>query len=229
MDDTIFDHALTCKAALRKLRASEPALQPRGVDAIWQEYCRLLEDVQPEILAGLVTPDQARAERFRRLVKFCGRTLGPSDAERLSRTYRSHYQAARRLVPGARHLLEWLQGRAVVAVVTNNQIAEQEEKLSHFGLRPLVDHLVVSEGVGVSKPDARIFEIALHRAGAAPANAVMLGDSWPNDILGARAAGIRAVWFNRFSRPNPEPNFVPELESLRDLRRVERLLSKRAP
>lgn len=57
----------------------------------------------------------------------------------------------------------------------------------------------------------------------------MLGDSWTNDVLGARAAGIRAVWFNRFAQPNPEPDRVPEIESLRDLRRVEQALSKPAP
>jgi putative hydrolase of the HAD superfamily len=76
-----------------------------------------------------------------------------------------------------------------------------------------VDVLVVSEEAGVSKPHPRIFEIALERAGAGPPEAVMLGDSWRNDVEGARAAGIRAVWFNRDGRDAPDPA-VPVVRSL---------------
>ena len=49
----------------------------------------------------------------------------------------------------------------------------------------------------MAKPDPRIFAIALERLGCAAADAVMIGDSWPADIEGARAAGVRAIWFNR--------------------------------
>jgi putative hydrolase of the HAD superfamily len=65
----------------------------------------------------------------------------------------------------------------------------------------------------VSKPDPRIFEIALARAGVGPAEAVMVGDSWENDIQGARAAGVRAVWFNRNDAAVADPA-VPAITSL---------------
>lgn len=228
MDDTLFDHALTCRAALRALRAGQPFLQQRPLLALWHEYSRLLEEVHPDVIAGRVSPNRARTERFRLLAEFCRTSITLPQAERLSRTYRSHYQRLRRPVPGARRLLERLHGRAVIGIVTNNQVAEQEEKLAFLRLRELVDVLIVSEGVRASKPDARIFEIALERAGARAREAVMLGDSWANDILGARAAGIRAVWFNRFGQPNPEPNVVAELSSLRDPRLAESVLSSEA-
>jgi putative hydrolase of the HAD superfamily len=76
-----------------------------------------------------------------------------------------------------------------------------------------VDRLVVSEEAGASKPDPRIFEIALARAGCAAEEAVMVGDSWTNDILGARAAGIRAIWFDRDARDPPLAD-VPVIRSL---------------
>jgi putative hydrolase of the HAD superfamily len=76
-----------------------------------------------------------------------------------------------------------------------------------------VDVLIASEEAGVSKPDPRIFEIALERLEATADRAVMVGDSWANDILGARAAGIRAVWFNPAGDDAPEPD-VPVLRAL---------------
>jgi FMN phosphatase YigB (HAD superfamily) len=67
--------------------------------------------------------------------------------------------------------------------------------------------------VGVSKPAAAIFRAGLEAAGAANTEAVMLGDSWLTDIKGARQAGLRAVWLNRFGEVSPDPT-VPELRAL---------------
>jgi FMN phosphatase YigB (HAD superfamily) len=75
--------------------------------------------------------------------------------------------------------------------------------------------LIASEDVGVSKPDRGIFDIALERLGATAADAVMVGDSWANDIAGAVNAGIRAIWFNPDRRPAPDgPAGVTEIHSL---------------
>jgi HAD superfamily hydrolase (TIGR01549 family) len=134
-------------------------------------------------------------------------------ATRTATAYRTGYIQARRSVPGARPFLETIRQRATVVIVSNNLLHEQQEKLRDCRLDGYIDVLVVSEEVGVSKPDARIFEIALERAGAGPQEAVMIGDSWANDVEGARSAGIRAVWFNRDGRPSPDPA-VPVLRSL---------------
>ncbi len=227
MDDTIFDHSLTCRRALALLRQDAGALSGRPLDEVWHEYSRLLEAVQTDVLAGRVSVGAARAERFRLLAEFCGAPISTAAAAEYSRRYREHYQHLRRTVPGIRPVLERLHGRTVVGIVTNNQVAEQEEKLDHFGLRPLVDFMVVSEGVGVAKPEPRIFELALERAGVAPEEAVMIGDSWTSDVAGARRAGIRPIWFNRFHLERPEPWPVLELTSYRGLARVEAAIAGR--
>ncbi|HYA70893.1 MAG TPA: HAD family hydrolase, partial [Thermoplasmata archaeon] len=72
MDDTIFDHSLTCRGALARLRRTEPRLRGPTLDAVWHEYGRLLEEVQPDIFAGRITIQESRTERFRRLARFCG-------------------------------------------------------------------------------------------------------------------------------------------------------------
>ena len=224
MDDTIFDHALTSQAALRELRRTEPPLRSRSVVALWQEYSRLLEEAHPAVLSGAITVEESRIRRFAKLVSFAG---GPSDranAERLSKRYRALYRQFRRPVPGVRGLLERIHRRVTVGVVTNNQVAEQEEKLAFLGVDRTIDFMIVSEAAGVAKPDPRIFELALERAHAPPERSVMIGDSWENDILGARSAGIRAVWFNRFARPRPAPLEVAEVESFRRPAEVERIL-----
>ena len=221
MDDTIFDHALTCRRALALLRRDKGFLRMRSLDEVWHEYSRLLEAVHADVLAGRVSVQAARTERFRLLAEFSGSGITSGAAAELSRQYREHYQLVRRTVPGIRRVLERFHGRTVVGIVTNNQVAEQEEKLDHFGLRPLIDFMVVSEGVGFAKPDRRIFELALERAGTAAGDAVMIGDSWTSDVAGSRSVGIRPIWFNRFHLARPDPWPVLELDSYRAPARVE--------
>lgn len=228
MDDTIFDHALTCRDALARVRQDWPWLQQRPIGEVWKEYSRLLEAVHPEVVRGRLDPNTARRQRFRLLARFCGEEISDPEAAELSRQYRATYQALRRPVPGVGPLLERLHGRVTVVIVSNNETAEQEEKLAFLGFERWVDHLVVSEEVGVAKPDPRIFEAALTLASALPDDAVMVGDSWANDVVGARGARIGAVWFNRFEAPPPQALGVPEIRSFRSPRRAEETLFREA-
>lgn len=82
-------------------------------------------------------------------------------------------------------------------VVTNGNVAQQNSKLDLLGLRPLVAGMVVSEGVGVKKPDPRIFDLAAEAGGGTLEDAWMVGDTAAADIAGAQAAGIRSIWMRR--------------------------------
>lgn len=82
-------------------------------------------------------------------------------------------------------------------IVTNGVVAQQEAKINTLGLDELVDGWVVSEGVGLTKPDPRIFEIAAQRARGDLAGAWMVGDSAQADIAGAHAAGLRSIYLSR--------------------------------
>ena len=80
-------------------------------------------------------------------------------------------------------------------VVTNRWLYGMRvlEDLAYFGLDHLIDALVSSEEVGFRKPHPFIFQKALERLAVRPDEAVMIGDSYEADILGARAAGIDAI------------------------------------
>jgi putative hydrolase of the HAD superfamily len=139
--------------------------------------------------------------------------------------YRDRYREARRAVRGAVPLLAALAGRVRIGIVSNNLFDEQLEKLKLCGLEPFVHALIVSERAGVSKPDPAIFTAALEGVGCRADEAVMVGDSWSADIAGARAAGIRPVWFNPMELPLPhgaEP--VAQLRSLEPVNAVIRML-----
>jgi putative hydrolase of the HAD superfamily len=214
LDDTLFDHRHATRAALTELTEREPAFAGWPIDDLAGRHAELLERLHLDVLAGRTSVEAARIERFRRLLAAAGSGQAEAEAPRTAAAYRGAYERAWRAVPGARELLAACAGRGVpVVIVTNNGVAEQRQKLDRCGLARYARALVTSEQVGASKPAPRIFEAALAAAGVAAGEAVMFGDAWPTDVAGARAAGIRAVWFNRLAHASPDAR-VPELRAL---------------
>jgi HAD superfamily hydrolase (TIGR01509 family) len=110
--------------------------------------------------------------------------------------------------------LKSLKSQAHIGIVTNNFLEEQRAKLDVCGLTPFVDIMVTSEECGYTKPAPEIFHITLDHLRCSAHEAVMIGDSWDVDIIGARNAGIRPIWFNRFGLKQPQGENVQELRSL---------------
>lgn len=213
LDDTLFDHRRSARAALQQVHRGHAA--DLDFAAFERHHASHLEEMHLEVLGGRIGLDDARRERFRRVFLALGVTLDPHAVDAVASAYRTGYMTARRALHGAGALLTALRPHARIVIVTNNLLDEQQDKLEYCGLAEMVDALVASEDVGVSKPAPEIFRIALERAEVAADCAVMVGDSWANDIAGARNAGIRAVWFNPERLPRPaEPAGVTEIHAL---------------
>jgi putative hydrolase of the HAD superfamily len=92
-------------------------------------------------------------------------------------------------------VLEELRRREIrIGLISNGQ-RDLEEFVEHHALD--VDAVVGSKAHGRVKPHASIFVAALQALGAEPAEAAMVGDSYEDDIEGARALGIRAILLDR--------------------------------
>ncbi len=81
-----------------------------------------------------------------------------------------------------------------IGLITNGQ-RDLDEFVVHHALE--VDAMVGSKAHGRIKPHPSIFEAALSDLGVGPAEVVMVGDSYEDDIEGARALGIRAILLDR--------------------------------
>lgn len=201
LDDTLFDHTHASRAALAHMHDLHFA--DVAFETFVHEHVRLLEIYHHRFLSGELTMDQARAARMRALFLTFGQHIDDEAALDVGAQYRREHQSNRRLVDGARELLDALSSKSRLGIVTNNSVTEQMEKLRTLDIGRYFDTLVMSEDVGIAKPDKRIFEIALERIGAKPHETVMIGDSYTNDVIGAVGAGIAAIWFNRFQHEAP--------------------------
>ena len=101
--------------------------------------------------------------------------------------------------------------RLKIGLVTNGQ-RDLDEFVAHHRLD--VDAMVGSKAHGKIKPDPSIFESALGQLDVAPADTVMVGDSYEDDIAGARALGIRAILLDRDGLHLDEPERIDTLLAL---------------
>ncbi len=129
------------------------------------------------------------------------------------------------LFPDALPLLDALRaaGKTLV-LITNGLQSTHIERIALLGLEASFDHTLISDAVGMAKPDPRIFRHALALAGCAPHEAAMVGDNPVNDIAGAQAAGIDAFWLNPHSRPLPPDVPAPRGGEVRRLSDLHSLL-----
>ena len=90
-----------------------------------------------------------------------------------------------------------------VGIITNGAHDEhtdsQLSKVRHLGLSERIQSLTISGEVGVRKPNAKIFKVACERAGILPKEAMVVGDTIENDIVGANRAGMTSVFIDRKS------------------------------
>jgi len=102
------------------------------------------------------------------------------------------------VLPGVRESLRDFAAMGLKMVVVSNSDGTVEQLMHESGLRHFFDAVVDSHVVGYAKPDPRIFKHALDISGSEASRTLHVGDMYYADIVGAEAAGIRAVLLDPF-------------------------------
>jgi putative hydrolase of the HAD superfamily len=89
--------------------------------------------------------------------------------------------------------LERFRAKGLKLTVVSNSNGTLRTKLQLLELARFFEHVLDSHEEGLEKPDPRFFKLAMERAGARPEQTLYVGDTYQVDVVGARAAGIRAV------------------------------------
>ncbi|MBN1430323.1 MAG: HAD family hydrolase [Anaerolineae bacterium] len=101
--------------------------------------------------------------------------------------------------------------RSLEPIFTLGLLSNGNTNPEHCGLGDFFAFTIYAQDYGIAKPDHRLFEIALEKAGCSASEMLHVGDSLVNDVAGAQNAGIKAVWLNRNQAPN-DANIHPDFE-----------------
>jgi putative hydrolase of the HAD superfamily len=219
LDDTLLDTRQGTRLALRDFHGTHGHLMGVGLEEAEDRWERGIKVHFPRYVRGEISFQDQRRGRVREIFAKPDLTDAASDA--LFETYLRHYGSHYILFDD---VLEYLDGLAglPVAIVTNGSADHQLLKVRATGLSERVKTLVISEAVGLRKPQREIFLYAARELGADPAGCLMVGDNFEVDCLGALAAGMTAVWMDRFGdgRKPEGADAVRTVKGLRELRNL---------
>lgn len=136
--------------------------------------------------------------------------------ESLSQKYIQFLPTFNHLLEDTQQILEYLQPNYKLNIITNGFKEVQKAKLENSNILRYFSTITTSEEAGVKKPHPYIFKKALRKNGARPDNSLMVGDSFPADIVGAHNAGLRSIFFDYYQKN--EHRETLQIQKLKELK-----------
>ncbi len=221
MDDTLLDSTSALAEAWDRLRGRR-ADTPPGVD--WDRLRPLFERFAfEEWMLGerpdrYDSPEDILARAWERVLSE-SRQPNLGDPKALARDFVSGMEESWRLFDDVEPVLEGLQGRYRLAVVTNGGNDFQHRKFERLGLKRWFDAVFVAEECQAAKPHPEHFLFACRHLGVDAHLCLMVGDNPKRDVEGALGAGLSALWLNRTARyaASPLDDRIGLITGLQDL------------
>lgn len=193
LDNTLWDFDRNSNESLHEL--SEKLIPDINPEDFIKEYKTINEEYWARYRKNLVSKEELRWGRFYDALK-----VFFVDDKELSEHFADQYLSIcplkPNLVKGAKELLEWTSQHYKLHIITNGFEEVQGIKIKNCKIDHYFDVIMTSERAYCKKPSPDIFKKSLKEAGARVENALMVGDSWEADILGAQRLGMKALYFN---------------------------------
>lgn len=165
-------------------------------DEVFATYHHINKLLWEALERGETTQAKLKVERFAQLIAHYG--WDDIDPAQLAVTFQNDLATHADLIPGTMDFLRAVKPHMKIALVSNGVSFTQRNRLSVCEFTPLLDAVVISEEIGVSKPNPLMVEKALDILGCTDKReAVFLGDSHSADIAAACNAGIDSIWLTR--------------------------------
>jgi putative hydrolase of the HAD superfamily len=143
-----------------------------------------------------ISQTELRHKRLIKTFQAIDYTFDPDNIDLISNQYILNLSTFSNLSEGTLSLLQGLQQKYQLHVITNGFEIVQHHKIKNSGLSPYFKNVFTAEKVGYKKPHPVIFEYALRQSNTAAVKSLMIGDSLEADILGALNIGMQAIHFN---------------------------------
>lgn len=191
-DGTLWDFRKVMRHSLRYALAELRRLRPSTPDSLSIDKMIDLRNQVAEELNGKVTNlEKVRLAAFEKTLQYIG-VVDDALAAYLNAVYLKHRFEDIQLYDDVIPTLDALKERYKLGLLSNGNSYPER-----CGLENMFQFVVFSQDYGIEKPDPRLFEIAMEKAGCNEREFLHVGDSIQSDVLGAKRAGARSVWLNR--------------------------------
>lgn len=205
LDHTIWDFDKNAEETLKELYQTYQ-LQTLGLTST-EEFIQTYTENNHRLWAayhiGKISKETLRSERFSSTFIQLG--IHPDHIpQQFEDDYVRITPTKTNLFEGSEKVLSYLQKKYSLHIISNGFKESTLTKMEVSALNPYFKNVIISEDVGVNKPDKAIFEHALQKAEALKEESIMIGDSLEADITGAQNFGMKAIFFNPLKKEAPE-------------------------
>ena len=213
LDNTLFDFNL---AEVKALANSFAEFGFPYDEATGDTYRAINKRIWTQLELGEITSSELRTTRFTRLFEAVGIEADP---EPFSTAYLRHLGSCSDLIEGAEAIVPQISQQYHIALITNGLSDVQRPRLTASPLLPYFEALIISDEVGIAKPDPGIFDLLFEQMNhPAKEEVLIIGDSVSSDMQGGANYGIATCWFNPSGKPRPaSPRIDFEIGQLTDL------------
>lgn len=199
LDDTLLDHRSAEAAALNDVYHYFSLFEEISPDKLVDIYHEVNTRQWSLYSSGDIVREELQRNRFEQTLKQLelDKSRYQEVGEYYMQCYRNHWQ----WIDGAKDAYQRVLKSYPVGILTNGFAETQELKFEKFELYNSADHVVISEEVGVLKPDPKVFEHATKLADVDPENILYIGDSFTSDIIGGSQFGWNTAWYTTNGDP----------------------------
>ena len=218
LDDTLFDYPKTEKTAFRNTFEElgffvESDLEYAKKEEIYEKLKDRYKDVNlqlwKDLEKGAVDKDRLKVVRFEKIIEEFDLKYDPYE---MSELYLKKLGEGIFPFEATEKLCKYLHSKYKVGIVTNGIKEVQHSRIENSAIAKYIDKIIISDEVGVNKPDKRIFEYAMNYFEIMDkSQVIMIGDSLGADIKGGQNAGIDTCWANLRNNVN-DTGIVPKYE-----------------
>lgn len=189
-------------------------------ERIWyHKFVHVNDELTEALERGEITVQNLKQNRFSNFVERVGLSLDPEAVRQL---YNEYLAKCTFLIEDAEEVVSQLSAKGHrMILITNGSRVVQRPRFSAAPITKHFEKIIISEEVGASKPNPKIFQFAMDALGNPPKDQVlMIGDNLKSDIQGGIDFGIDTCWFNPFDKPRggvETQNEIKILDQLLDL------------
>ncbi|WP_404331755.1 HAD family hydrolase [Mesobacillus maritimus] len=209
VDDTLYDQLQPFKNAF-KMSLSHLTNAP--IEELYVSSRKHSDTLFNKSEAGTITLIELHTYRIMTACKEFGIEISYNEAIEFQKTYEEH-QKKITLFPEIESLLELLNKKdKQLGILTNGPYQHQLMKIKQLGLTKWIpkENIFISSAIGSAKPDPLAFESVEKKLNLNKVKTVFIGDSFENDVIGAKQVGWNSIWMNHRKKTKPGNTFHPD-------------------
>ncbi len=210
LDDTLYDQIQPFQKAV----AQRFSIKKENWEPLYIAFRHYADEVFEQATSGAMPLKESHIYRMKQALADFGIQVTDSEALSIQQDYQT-YQGQLELPPEFEAVFAYCQQNGLeMGLITNGPSLHQRRKIQSLQLDRWIKRelILISGEVGVTKPDVAIFRSMEEHLKLEPQECCYIGDSFENDVLGAKNAGWKAIWLNHRKRKTSRQDIQADAE-----------------